>query len=46
LREALRKYPAESKWRELKKYGSSQTKKLGLAEGDVERLIRDYRAGR
>jgi metal-responsive CopG/Arc/MetJ family transcriptional regulator len=45
LREALKLYLAESKWRELRKYGAAQAGKLGLAEDDVERLIREYRAG-
>ncbi len=46
LREALTLYLSESKWRELRKYGTVQAKKLGLAEEDVERLVREYRAGR
>jgi metal-responsive CopG/Arc/MetJ family transcriptional regulator len=45
LREALKLYLAESKWRELRKYGTAQAGKMGLAEEDVERLIREYRAG-
>ncbi len=45
LREALKLYLAESKWRELRKYGAAQAGKLGLAEDNVERLIREYRAG-
>ncbi|HXR34916.1 MAG TPA: ribbon-helix-helix protein, CopG family [Candidatus Binataceae bacterium] len=45
LREALKLYLAESKWRELRQYGAAQAGKLGLAEEDVERLIREYRAG-
>lgn len=45
LREALKLYLVESRWRELRKYGAAQAGRLGLAEDDVERLIREYRAG-
>jgi CopG family transcriptional regulator/antitoxin EndoAI len=41
LREALAMYLGERKWRELRKYGTAQTRKLGLVERDVERLIHD-----
>ena len=46
LREALTLYLHESKWLELRKYGTAQAKRLGLVEEDVERLVREYRAGR
>ncbi len=46
VREALTAYLAESKWRELRKYGAAQVKKLGLTEDDVERLVGEYRSGR
>jgi CopG family transcriptional regulator/antitoxin EndoAI len=45
LREALKRYLAESKWRELRRYGAAQAAKMGLVEEDVEKLIREYRAG-
>ncbi len=46
VREALIIYLAESKWRELRKYGAAQVKKLGITEDDVERLVGEYRADR
>jgi CopG family transcriptional regulator/antitoxin EndoAI len=46
LREALRRYLADSRWRELQKFGRSQARKLGLDESDVERLVAERRAGR
>jgi CopG family transcriptional regulator/antitoxin EndoAI len=46
LREALRRYLADSRWRELQEFGRSQALKLGIEESDVERLVAEYRAGR
>jgi CopG family transcriptional regulator / antitoxin EndoAI len=46
LREAVRRYIADSKWRDLQDYGQAQARKLGLKENDVERLIHEYRSGR
>ena len=45
LREAVRRYVNESKWRELQEYGRNQARKLGIKESDVERLIHEYRSG-
>ena len=45
LREALRRYLAESRWRELQEFGRKQARKLGIAEEDVERLIAEERRG-
>src|ERR1035437_9035408 len=39
LRDALRRYLAESRWRELQEFGRSQSRKLGIKEPDVERLL-------
>jgi CopG family transcriptional regulator/antitoxin EndoAI len=46
LREAVRRYIADSKWRDLQDYGQAQARKLGLKESDVERLIHEYRSER
>ncbi|MGO9453797.1 MAG: ribbon-helix-helix protein, CopG family [Candidatus Binataceae bacterium] len=44
LREALRRYVADSRWRELQEFGRSQARKLAIEESDVERLVAEYRA--
>ncbi len=44
LREALRRYVADSRWRELREFGRSQARKLRIDEADVEQLIAEYRA--
>ena len=46
LREALRRYVADSRWRELQEFGRARARKLGLSESDVERLVQEYRAER
>ena len=46
LREALRRYVADSRWRELQEFGRSQSRKLGIKEPDVERLLQEYRTER
>jgi CopG family transcriptional regulator/antitoxin EndoAI len=43
FREALRRYLADSLWRELQEFGRSQSRKLALKESDVERLLQEYR---
>ena len=43
LQEAVRRYLIQTQIRELQSYGKQQSEDLGLAEGDVERLIHDYR---
>ena len=43
LREALRRYLADSRWRELQGFGRSQSRKLGMKESDLERLLQEYR---
>ena len=43
IREALRRYIAEREWRRLQRYGIRKAKKLRLEEGDVERLVDEYR---
>lgn len=46
LREALRRYLADSRWRELQEFSRPQARKLGIEESDVERLVAEYRAER
>lgn len=46
FREALRRYVQERRWRELRRYGTEQARRLGVTGTDVERLVREYRAGR
>lgn len=46
LREALRRYMADSRWRELQDFGRSRARRLAVEEADVERLVAEYRAGR
>jgi CopG family transcriptional regulator / antitoxin EndoAI len=46
LREALRRYLADSRWRELLEFGRFQSRKLGIKESDVERLVQEYRTER
>ena len=45
LQEAVCRYLIQTQIRELQSYGRQQSENLGLAEGDVERLIHDYRRG-
>ncbi len=45
FREALRQYIAtRSRWRALQQYGARQVKKLDIKEGDIKRLIDEYRS--
>lgn len=46
FREALRRYIQERRWADLRQYGASQARKLGLTEADVEPLITVDRQGR
>jgi CopG family transcriptional regulator / antitoxin EndoAI len=46
LREALRRYVSDSRWRELQEFGRSQARKLGIEKSNVERLVAGYRAER
>ncbi len=41
--DALRRYLAHRKLEELGKYGSEQSRRLGLTEADVSRLIAESR---
>ena len=46
LQEAVRRYLFQTQIRELQDYGRQRSEDLGLAEGDVERLIHEYRRER
>ena len=47
LREALRRYIQEQKWRSLQRYGARRAQRLGIREAEVERVIAEHRkAGR
>ncbi|MBV8136122.1 MAG: ribbon-helix-helix protein, CopG family [Deltaproteobacteria bacterium] len=46
LREALRRYVADSRWREVQEFGRAQARKLGIEESEVERLVAEYRTER
>jgi len=46
LRDAVRRYVLESRWRALQEFGRVQARKLGLKETDVERIVQEYRSGR
>ena len=47
LREALRRYIQEQKWRSLPRYGARRAQRLGIREAEVERVIAEHRkAGR
>jgi CopG family transcriptional regulator/antitoxin EndoAI len=45
LREALRRYSEERRWRGLQRYGAGRAKKVGMSETDVERAIQEFRRG-
>jgi CopG family transcriptional regulator/antitoxin EndoAI len=46
LREALRRYGEERRWRGLQRYGAGRARKVGLRETDVEGAIQEFRRGR
>ena len=46
FREAVRRYILEREYRELHRYGLRRARQMGLAESDVERVIREYRKKR
>jgi len=46
LREALRRYSQEKRWRRLKRYGAGQARKAGLTAAGVGRAVQEYRRGR
>jgi CopG family transcriptional regulator/antitoxin EndoAI len=46
LREALRRYAQETRWRRLQRYGAGRIRKTGLRAADVERAVQEFRRGR
>jgi CopG family transcriptional regulator/antitoxin EndoAI len=46
LREALRRYAEERRWRGLQRYGAGRARKAGLSEADVDTAIQGFRRGR
>jgi len=46
LREALRRYSEEKRWRQLKRYGAGRARKAGMTEAHVVRAVREFRRGR
>ena len=46
LREALRRYGQERRWRGLQRYGTGRARKVGIRETDVERAVQEFRRGR
>ena len=43
VREALRQYERHRWWEETNAYGRARAEALGIREGDVDRLIHEYR---
>jgi hypothetical protein len=43
LREALRRYGEERRWRGLQRYGAGRARKVGVRETDVEGAIQEFR---
>jgi len=46
LREALRRYATEKRWRRLQRYGAGRARKAGLTGADVGRAVQEFRRGR
>lgn len=46
LRDAIENYRREQRWRRTLAYGADRARTLGLTEGDVPRLIAEYRQER
>lgn len=45
FREALRRYVEERRWRELQRYGAQRSRRVGLRESDVPRVVEEHRKG-
>ena len=45
LREALRRYVVERRWRGLQSYGAGRARKVGLTAANVERTVQEFRRG-
>ena len=46
FREAFRRYVEERRWRALQRYGAGRARKVGMTDGDVDRVIQEFRRGR
>jgi predicted transcriptional regulator len=46
LAEAIDRYVKDQQWQALKGYGRARAQERGLVEGDVPRLISEYRSER
>ena len=46
LRDALRRYDQERRWRELQRYGAGRARKVGVREAGVARAVQEFRRGR
>lgn len=46
VREGLRKYLADKRWRNLLEYGRRKAIKTGLRPGDMENIVDEVRTGR
>jgi CopG family transcriptional regulator/antitoxin EndoAI len=46
LREALRRYGQERRWRGLQRYGAGRARTVGVREADVEGAAQEFRRGR
>lgn len=43
LREALRRYIEDREWRQILRYGEQRAREQGIAPGDTDRLVDEYR---
>ena len=46
LREALRRYGQEQRWRRLQRYGAGRARKVGMRQAGVVRAVQEFRRGR
>src|SRR2546428_9609575 len=46
LREALRRYGQEQRWRRLQRYGAGRARKVGMRQAGVVRAVPEVRRGR
>ncbi|MGH7812812.1 MAG: ribbon-helix-helix protein, CopG family [Candidatus Binataceae bacterium] len=46
VREALRRYQREREWDRINAYGAAKARSLGIADGDVAEIVRQFRKER
>jgi len=46
VREALRRYATERRWRRLQRYGAGRARKAGVTDAGVGRTVQEFRRGR